>query len=80
MEPVRVGGNADGTYGNCVKWSNTRSYFASSASRPRPSSLRAVARDDIRRALDSGDEVKSFTQASEKLQVALRKVVEPDRL
>jgi hypothetical protein len=42
--------------------------------------LRAVARDGIRRALDSADEVKSFTQASEKLQVALRKVVEPDRL
>jgi hypothetical protein len=41
--------------------------------------LRAVARDDIKRALDSADEVKSFTRASEKLQVALRKIVEPDR-
>jgi hypothetical protein len=36
-----------------------------------------MARDDIKRALDSADEVKSFTRASEKLQVALRKVVEP---
>jgi hypothetical protein len=40
--------------------------------------LRCVLRDHIKRALDTPEEVKAFDGASEKLRVALRKVLEPD--
>jgi hypothetical protein len=40
--------------------------------------LRSVLRDHIKRALDTPEEVKAFDAASEKLRVALRKVLEPD--
>jgi flagellar motor switch protein FliG len=40
--------------------------------------LSCVLRADIMRALDSPEQVQAFDFASERLRVALRKVVEPD--
>jgi hypothetical protein len=40
--------------------------------------LRAVAQQDIVRTLDAPDQVKAFETGSERLRVALRKVLERD--
>jgi hypothetical protein len=40
--------------------------------------LRAVAQQDIVRTLDAPDQVKAFEAGSERLRVALRKVLERD--
>ena len=40
--------------------------------------LRRVRFDAVAKALDSAEEAKAFTEASERLRVALRQVVEPE--